>query len=74
MLADAAPADTTAASEVGVRFYAGYPVESPSGEQIGALCIFDPKPRERADFDETMLRQLALLIEAELEVDAFGAR
>jgi hypothetical protein len=70
MRVEAAPADTSAADEVGVRFYAGYPVESPSGEQIGALCIFDEKPRVGDEFDSTMLRQLALLIQAELRVDA----
>jgi GAF domain len=66
--------DTAAADAIGVRFYAGYPVESPSGEQIGALCVFDEKPRESKDIDSTMLRQLALLIEAELQVDALEKR
>jgi len=51
-----------------IRFYAGFPVESPSGERIGALCVFDPSPREAADVDTAMLRQLAHLIEAELRV------
>jgi hypothetical protein len=54
----------------GIRFYAGFPVESPTGERIGALCVYDPKPRIAADVDESMLRQLALLIQAELRVDA----
>lgn len=74
MLLENAPSDTSAADAVGVRFYAGYPVESPSGEQIGALCVFDEKPRELKDVDETMLRQLALLIQAELQVDALERR
>lgn len=73
MLLENAPGDSSAAEGVGVRFYAGYPIESPSGEQIGALCIFDEKPRERIDVDESLLRQLALLIQAELQVDALGA-
>ena len=51
-----------------IRFYAGFPVESPSGERIGALCVFDPEPREADDVDPTMLRQLAHLIQAELRV------
>lgn len=51
-----------------IRFYAGFPVESPSGERIGALCVFDPEPREAEDVDPTMLRQLAHLIQAELRV------
>jgi hypothetical protein len=62
--------DASVAQEVGARFYAGYPVESPSGEQIGALCVFDGTPREASSFDDTLLRQLAQLIEAELRVKA----
>ena len=54
----------------GIRFYAGFPVESPTGERIGALCVYDPKPRVASDVDESMLRQLALLIQAELQIDA----
>jgi hypothetical protein len=72
MLVGAAPSDTSAADDVGVRFYAGYPVESSSGEQIGALCIFDEQPRVLDEFDGTMLRQLALLIQAELNVEALA--
>ena len=52
----------------GIRFYAGVPVEGPQGERIGALCVYDPKPRTGEEVDETMLRQLAHLIEAELRV------
>lgn len=48
------------------RFYAGFPVESPSGERIGALCVLDSSPRDSADVDESTLRELALRIQAEL--------
>ncbi len=48
------------------RFYAGYPVESPDGSRIGALCVFDPEPHEVTDFDVTVLRDLALLVQDEL--------
>jgi len=49
-----------------LRFYAGFPVRAPGGEQIGALCVYDPEPRNADEVDESMLRQLAHLIEAEL--------
>jgi hypothetical protein len=49
-----------------IRFYAGYPIESASGEPIGALCVFDPQPREESSVDKALLRRLALLIQAEL--------
>ncbi|AMM22640.1 hypothetical protein AX769_21110 (plasmid) [Frondihabitans sp. PAMC 28766] len=43
----------------GVRFYAGYPIESPDGYRIGALCIMDTKPRHFTPDDTQLLRQLA---------------
>ena len=49
-----------------VRFYAGFPVEAPSGERIGALCIMDDAPRERGAVDEVLLREFAMLLQAEL--------
>ena len=48
------------------RFYAGYPIESPSGERIGALCILDPEPRAAEDVDLSLLHELAQLIQREL--------
>jgi hypothetical protein len=51
------------------RFYAGFPIEADSGERIGVLCVFDPKPRVTVEVDTVLLRELALLIQAE-----FGRR
>jgi GAF domain-containing protein len=42
------------------RFYAGYPIESPDGHRIGALCVVDSVPRTFSDTDAALLRQLAL--------------
>ncbi|MDJ0376633.1 GAF domain-containing protein [Cryobacterium sp. PH31-L1] len=50
-----------------MRFFAGFPIESPLGERIGVLCVFDPQPRSRADTDIVLLRQLALMIQNELQ-------
>lgn len=49
-----------------IRFYAGFPVESPSGERIGALCVFDPSPRPVGEIDLVLLRELALAVQSEL--------
>ena len=51
-----------------IRFYAGFPIESPSGERIGALCVFDSKPRSAAEVDQVLLRELALQVQRELRV------
>lgn len=48
------------------RFYAGFPIEAESGERIGVLCVFDPEPRRDGDVDPVLLRELALMIQAEL--------
>ena len=43
-----------------MRFYAGYPIETPDGQRIGALCILDPSPRHFTEGDGALLRDLAL--------------
>ena len=48
------------------RFYAGYPIESPDGQRIGALCVFDPAPHAASTVDQAELRDLALEIQHEL--------
>ncbi|WP_146073502.1 GAF domain-containing protein [Cryobacterium sp. N22] len=49
-----------------MRFYAGFPIESPSGERIGALCVYDENPRSQEGVDVVLLRELALLLQNEL--------
>ena len=49
-----------------VRFYAGYPIESPFGERIGVICILDREPRAWSDLETTLLRDLALMVQKEL--------
>ena len=49
-----------------VRFYAGYPVESPDGFRIGAICVFDPETRATDSVDTSLLRDLAKLVQREL--------
>ena len=47
-----------------VRFYAGYPVEAPDGHRVGALCITDCQPRVFTGSDASLLRDLALQVQA----------
>lgn len=55
-----------------IRFYAGVPIRSRDGENIGALCVTDSGPR--AGVDMAILEQLALLIQAELRLTSSVAQ
>jgi hypothetical protein len=57
-----------------VRFYAGYPIESPDGRRVGALCIVDTRPRTFSRSESSLLRGLALQVQSQLWADAPGAR
>jgi hypothetical protein len=58
-----------------LRFYAGYPIESPDGYRVGALCILDTSPHRPEDIDTGALSDLALLAQKELwaSIEAAGA-
>ena len=53
-----------ALASAGVRFYAGYPLEAPGGERVGALCLLDGEARTFSEADSTLLRELALRAQA----------
>ncbi len=50
-----------------VRFYAGAPLRAPGGERVGTLCIIDSAPRVLSPEDQSVLRDLADGVEAEME-------
>ena len=54
------------ADEPHIRFYAGFPIESPTGERIGALCVFDHRARPADSVDLTLLRDLAIMVQKNL--------
>jgi len=56
----------TAAAWAGVRFYAGFPIESPDGYRIGALCVLDEVSRPADAATTRTLRDLAKLVQREL--------
>jgi len=47
-----------------IRFYAGRPLRSLQGLALGTLCLIDQKPRHFSAEDETVLDDLAELVEA----------
>ena len=50
----------------GLRFYAGYPIESGFGERIGLLSVFSREPRTWSQAETELLRDLALQVQREL--------
>ena len=48
-----------AVGALGLRFYAGYPLQTVAGEAVGTLCIIDRKPRLLAPDEGALLRELA---------------
>jgi hypothetical protein len=50
----------------GVRFYAGYPLETKEGYRVGALCIMDPRPHSFSTHDGVVLRDFALEAQRQL--------
>jgi PAS domain S-box-containing protein len=56
-----------------VGSYLGVPLAGPDGQPVGALCVFDPAPREWAPSDVSVLEQLARAVVAELELAAVSA-
>ena len=49
-----------------IRFYAGAPIDSPSGNKLGTLCVIDRKPRDLSPEDLEALRDLADMVEKEI--------
>ena len=59
--------------EPAVRFYAGQPVHSLDGQPLGTLCIADTRPREFGLAERRMLRDLARMVQDELNRDVVVA-
>lgn len=59
-----------------IRFYAGFPLQTPGGHRIGTLCIIDTQPREFSFSDKQHLRDFGKVVEnlitqqsVEVEID-----
>ena len=50
-----------------IRFYAGCPLKSLNGSSLGTLCIIDREPREFSKEDIEALKDLAAMVEQELD-------
>lgn len=49
-----------------IRFYAGQPLKASDGSRLGTLCVIDSKPRHLTQAERDGLRDLAVLVENEL--------
>lgn len=49
-----------------IRFYAGHPLKSPEGYNVGTFCIADTKPRQMSETDRLSFLDLAAVAEQEL--------
>ncbi len=49
-----------------IRFYAGQPLKLSAGLNLGTLCLIDTKPRTLSPEDRIMLKDLAGMVESEL--------
>jgi diguanylate cyclase (GGDEF)-like protein/PAS domain S-box-containing protein len=56
-----------------IRFYAGQPVHSADGQPIGTLCVIDRQPRQFGEAEKRLLRDLAQLVQDELNRGAVVA-
>lgn len=51
--------DPTAVAALGLRFYAGFPLQTASGQAVGTLCVIDRQPRFLEPEEAVLLRELA---------------
>jgi signal transduction histidine kinase len=61
-------ANPLVAGEFGLRFYAGAPLTTAEGHNLGTLCIIDTEPREVTEEETATLRDLARIVVDELEL------
>ncbi|MFF1253861.1 protein kinase [Pseudarthrobacter sp. NPDC058329] len=61
-------ANPLVAGEAGMQFYAGVPLRTPDGYNLGTLCVLDHKPREFTVHDTETLENLAAIVMNDLEL------
>ena len=61
-------ANPLVAGELGLRFYAGAPLTTHDGYNLGTLCVIDREPRAFSAADEATLTDLAAVVMDELEL------
>jgi len=63
----------TPLAQAGARFYAGAPLLTPNGFAIGSLCVTGSAPRQFSASETAMLRDMASMVMAQVELQhAYG--
>ncbi|XQU07657.1 PAS domain-containing protein [Halomonas sp. LY9] len=52
-----------------IRFYAGVPLHTPSGQHVGTLCLIDPTPRTISEQQISVLQDMASMVEELIQHD-----
>jgi hypothetical protein len=61
-------ANPLVAGEMGLQFYAGVPLTTRDGHNLGTLCVIDNEPREFGPTQLATLEDLAAMVMSELEL------
>jgi sigma-B regulation protein RsbU (phosphoserine phosphatase) len=67
-------ANPLVAGSFGLRFYAGVPLTTHDGYNLGTLCVLDFEPREVTEVETATLQDLAAVVMSELELRLVGRR
>ena len=57
-----------------IRSYAGAPLQSPDGYNLGSLCVIDRKPRDFSAADVALLEQFSRIVVDQLELRTLAHR
>ncbi len=58
----------------GIRFYAGVPLQLPSGHTLGSLCVIDTQPRIFSQQQVDLLRDFAAMVMAQIDLHQMAGR
>ncbi|PXA69822.1 protein kinase domain-containing protein [Cryobacterium arcticum] len=61
-------ANPLVAGEMGLQFYAGVPLRTRDGYNLGTLCVIDQEPRQFSESETASLEDLAAMVMNELEL------
>ncbi|MBF9237350.1 GAF domain-containing protein [Hymenobacter sp. BT683] len=61
------------AQQMHLGFYAGQALRTPNGQAVGSLCIIDRRPRELTSLEGSLLKELALVAQELLRLQAAQA-